>query len=83
MALKINIKVGDDFFEVEGDFTFDEGFLSIVEAWTRALGPSPQQADLDALADKSNAQSDVLDAAVKAHQPVITKTANKTPFPGE
>jgi hypothetical protein len=75
MALKINIKVGDDFFEVEGDFTFDDqGLLLIVEAWTRALGPEPQQADLDALAEKSNAQSDVLDAAVKAHQPVMTKT---------
>jgi hypothetical protein len=70
MALKIKLTAGEDTFEVEGDFTFDPQFLSIVQAWSRAIGPAPEQSALDAIAAQSESQSDALDAAVQAHQPV-------------
>jgi hypothetical protein len=75
MAIKIKLTAGEDTFEVEGDFTFDEQFLSIVHAWSRAIGPAPEQDTIDAIAAQSESQSAELDAAVQAHQPVISPGA--------
>lgn len=75
MPLKIKLTSGADTFEVEGDFTFDAQFLSVVQAWSRTIGPAPEQHDIDALAATSEAQSDALAAAVHAHQPVTSPGA--------
>jgi hypothetical protein len=69
MAIKVKLTAGEDTFEVEGDFTFDEQFLSIVQAWARAIGPAPEQSDLDALAARSESQTSELESAVAAYQP--------------
>lgn len=70
MPLKIKLTSGADTLEVEGDFTFNAEFLSVVQAWSRTIGPAPEQSELDALAARSEAQSTALQAAVQAHQPV-------------
>jgi hypothetical protein len=75
MPLKIKLTSGADTFEVEGDFTFNAEFLSVVQAWSRTIGPAPEQHDVDALAARSEAQSDALSAAVQAHQPVTSSGA--------
>jgi hypothetical protein len=64
MPLTIKFSVGQDTFEAEGDFTFDEGLLSVVQAWSRAIGPSPQQDDVDALTRTLKDQNDQLEQAV-------------------
>jgi hypothetical protein len=69
MPLKIKLTSGADTFEVEGDFTFNAEFLSVVQAWSRTIGPAPEQHDVDALAARSEAQSAALEAAVQANQP--------------
>lgn len=69
MPLTIKFTVGSDTFEVNGDFTVDEGILSVVNAWTRAIGPTPGQDDLDAIAARSESQSQQLADAVQANQP--------------
>jgi hypothetical protein len=75
MPLKIKLTAGEDTFEVEGDFTFDAQFLSVVHAWSRAIGPAPEQATLDAIAEQAEAQNAALDAAVQAHQPIVSAGA--------
>jgi hypothetical protein len=69
MPLTIKFTVGQDTFEAEGDFTFDDGLLSVVQAWARAIGPAPEQSDLDALAARAESQNQQLADAVAAHQP--------------
>jgi hypothetical protein len=70
MPLTIKFTAGQDTFEAEGDFTFDEGLLAVVQAWSRAIGPAPEQSDLDALTARAESQTSDLDAAVQAHQPI-------------
>jgi hypothetical protein len=70
MPLKIKFTAGQDTFKAEGDFTFDEGLLAVVQAWSRTIGPAPEQSDLDALAARAESQNAELDAAVQAHQPI-------------
>jgi hypothetical protein len=67
MPIKLKFTVGNDTFEAEGDFAFDEGLESVVSEWTRALGPEANQDDVDAVTKKMRQQTDALDAAVQAN----------------
>lgn len=64
MPLKIKLTSGADTFEVEGDFTFNPEFLSVVQAWSRTIGPAPEQSDVDALTEALREQNDRLEATV-------------------
>lgn len=67
MPLKVSIKLGDDVFEAEGDFSFDDGFSAVFRQWINAIDETPGQ--LESIADTINTQSDALDAAVRANTP--------------
>lgn len=81
MALKITITVGADRFEADGEFVPDDAFLKVVETWTRALGPPPDQDDIDALANQLRSQNDALAGTVREH-PVTPAGNNILDSPG-
>jgi len=67
--MKVEVKVGDDNFVVEGEFSFDEGFVQFFREWTRALGPTPGQAEIDAITEQLKGQQTDLQSVVTQHTP--------------
>ncbi len=68
--MKIHVTVGDNLFDAEGDFTFDDGLNASLRTWVSGFTPpADQQAIVDALTAKAKADHDALATTIASANP--------------
>jgi len=65
--MKIELRVNDDTFSAEGEFTVAESIPAIKE-WGRLVGLPPQQEDVDALTAAVKEHNDALETVVSTNK---------------
>ena len=68
MPLKLEITVGDDKFNLDGDFTID-AVVPALKEWGRLIGLPPGQAEIDQITDRVSDSTERLHSAVESNQP--------------
>jgi len=66
-TLKVSIKLGDDTFDAEGEFDFDEDFNTALRTWINAHGETIP-GELEKITTQLDVQTGNLDDAVKGAQ---------------
>jgi len=73
-TLKVSIKLGDDTFDAEGEFVFDDDFNTALSTWINAHGETIP-GELEKITTQLDVQTDNLDDAVKGAQIPETQTS--------
>jgi hypothetical protein len=68
MPTQLKFNIGDNTFEMEGDFTSAD-VVPLVREYLRGLAPSQTQADIDALTTRLMTANETQEAAVAASTP--------------
>lgn len=71
MPLKLNINIGENRFEAEGDVNVDEQFVSLFRTWINAQGLG-DAVTVETLTGNLERQNTQLEAAVAANTPPTT-----------
>lgn len=67
MPLKVEIHLGSDTFQAEGDFTFDAGFAATFRQWINVISPVPNQ--IETLGQRVQAAVDKLKQTITENTP--------------
>lgn len=69
--MKVTLTLGANRFDVEGEFTFDAGFLNVVRLWMNAQQPGADAEMLEALTDRLKQANDTAEAVITANTPTF------------